>query len=110
MGRVMPKHQDEEFVRGFLQQTKHTEDDHGVLVEVELAYTGRAGVMAILLIAVESRETHNLSRPVVRYRSEYPTAHVASLAGALYQAACRIDLMVAEYRATEAATHKPLWG
>ena len=66
------RHPDEEFVRSFLLQTKHTEDHHGVLVEVELYYTGRAGVMSIIMIAVESRETHNLSRPIVRYRTELP--------------------------------------
>lgn len=108
--KAIVRHQDEEFVRAFLKQVKHTEDTHGVLVEVELAYTGRAGVMCICLVAVESRETVNLSRPIVRYRTEYPNSHVASLAATLYQAACKLDSMVYEYRHTEEATRRPIWG
>ena len=110
MGKAAVRHQDEEFVRSYLKQVKHTEDERGVLVECEFFYTGRAGVMGIHFVAVECREAHNLSRPICRYRSEYPTSHIASLAATLYQGACKLDLLVEEYRQAEAATGKPLWG
>lgn len=110
MGKVNVRHQDEEFVYSYLRQVKATEDEHGVLVECEFFYTGNKRVMGIHLVAVECREAHNLSRPICRYRTEYPSAHVASLAATLFQAACKLDTLVYEYRSTEEATRKPIWG
>ncbi len=101
---------DEEFVRAFLLQTRDTERIHGVIVEVELLESGQKGVLVVSLVAIDVRTTHNLSRPIVRYRTQYPGTQAKGLAACMFQGSQKLDTMVYEYRKVEEATSKPVWG
>jgi len=102
--------EDVEYVRSFLTEVKSCEDEYGVLIDVELQYTGQRGVMAIAMIAIESRTLHNLTRPIVRYRTQFPGGSAKLLSATLFQGACALSRMVAEYRAAEQASSAPLAG
>lgn len=107
--RLPDAYGDAEYVRAFLKQVHTTEREHGVTVDAELLESGQKGVLVIHLVALDCRTTANLSRPIVRYRTQYPGTQAKNLAACLFQAAQTFDTMVYEYRKVEEVTSAPRW-
>jgi hypothetical protein len=94
---------DEEFVASFLREVRDVEEEHGVIVEIEFYGTSQREVLAIVMVAVESKMTYNLAKPIVRYRTQFPGGPAKLLSATLFQGACVLSRMVSEYRAAESA-------
>ncbi len=101
MGRRQIGRVDEEFIDAFWEELTLCQKAWIVRVEVEILPTDRKGVLMIHLRAKEGAFSPAIAGVIARYSVEFPGPTARTMAATLYQAACKLDLMVQGVRAQQ---------
>jgi|SRR5215475_1033333 len=110
MGKLPNGRTDDAFIDAFYQEVRELERMWQVDVKVEICCSERRGVLIFLLTAEERNTGSSFAGTIARYQVDYPGSTARTLPASLYQAACKLDLLVQGYRAQQGERRASLRG